>query len=133
MGRPLKERAEKVSKRIMVNLVEADYNRLMKSYDPSIYPSKASFFRARMVEQEVTVRTRNSSLDELVPVLVEHNEALRRTGVNLNQLVHHLNTYKAPALQKEVLQLLLLVKETAQIQEKSRTVLHQINEKWSQK
>ena len=133
MGRPLKAKAEKVTKRIMVNLVEADYRRLMQSFDESLYPSKAAYFRARMVNQEVSVRTRNSSLDDLVPPLVEHNEELRRTGVNLNQLVHHLNTYKAPALQKEVLQLLIAIRKLAKIQQESQLILHQINEKWSQK
>jgi hypothetical protein len=131
-GRPLKAATEKVSHRIMVNLNRDDYARLMQSYDPAVYPSKAAYYRARMVDQSIQVRQRNSSLDALIPVLVEHNEELRRTGVNLNQVVHHLNTYKAPALKEEVLQLLLAVKESTELQEKTRVILQEINDKWLQ-
>lgn len=129
-GQPLKPAAEKVAHRVMVNLNQADYDELMKGYDPAVYPTKSMYYRARMVDREVQVRTRNRSLDDAVPVLVEHNEELRRIGVNLNQVVHHLNTYKAPALQREMLRLLVLVKESTVAQEAARNLLQQINEKW---
>ena len=131
-GLALKTDAEKVSHRVMVNLNKVDYEELMKGYDAEIYPTKSTYYRARMVDQQVQVRTRNTSLDALVPVLVEHNEELRRIGVNLNQVVHHLNTYKAPALQREILRLLILVKESTEVQEQARKLLQQINDKWLQ-
>ena len=132
MGRPAKPQGERVTRRLMVNLIETDYQRVMKGYDASIHPSKAAYYRARMVSQQIEVKTRNASLDDLIPILIEHNEELRRTGVNLNQLVHHLNTYKAPALKGEVLQLLKMIKQAVEVQQKSQSILHEINEKWLQ-
>jgi hypothetical protein len=129
-GRSLKAATEKVSHRLLVNLKRADYERLMQAYDPAIYPSKSAYYRARLIDRRLQVRTRNSSLDELVPVLVDYAEEVRRIGVNLNQLVHHLNTYQGAARREEVLQLLRAVRESTQVQEKTRGLLQEINEKW---
>ena len=129
-GRPPKSATDRVTHRLMVNLTRDDYARLMRNYDSTVYPSKAAYYRARMVDQRVQIRMRNSSLDELVPVLAEYNEALRRIGVNLNQVVHQLHTHPVPARQEAVLQLLFAVRESTKLQEETREILQEINDKW---
>jgi hypothetical protein len=129
-GRPLKPANERATRRLAVNLNQADYERLMRDYDATIYPKKSMYYRARMIDQAVTVRHRNQSLEDAIPTLVAHNEELRKIGINLNQMVRHLNTYKSPALKSEVLKLLLLVQQSTKIQDESKTILHEINHKW---
>ena len=129
-GRPLKAAAEKLDCRTEVNLTRSEYNRVMADYDQTVYPTKTSYFRARVVDRSIQKRAINANLEQLEHALVTTNEELIRIGVNINQLTKHLNTYKAAARQSEVLALLKLF---VAVQEKTDAIqhtIHEIHEQW---
>ena len=129
-GIPLKKADEKLTQRLRVNLTLGELRQVMADFDPLMYPTKAAYFRARMVDQSITKRVVNANLETLERALVDSNEELNRIGVNINQIAKHLNTYKSVALKDEVL---ILIKHFVSAQEtmnKMQNIIHEIHEKW---
>ncbi len=131
-GRPSKEAKDRrTSHRVMVNLNPADYEKAMAAWDPHVYPSRASYMRARLCAGEIKVRTWDQSLEAGLERLHEHNDLLRRIGVNLNQLVKHMNEHKSGASRAEVAQLARVVGECLRAQEASGRDLRTIAERYA--
>lgn len=130
-GIPLKKAEDRMTRRLQVQVTEAEYARLMTTYDPEIYPSKAAYYRARMVAGEVTVTTRDGSLDRFMPLLGELRDHLSRIGGNINQVVRHMNTYKRPASDPELVALVKLLRANAEIMQAGNRLLHGLGERWS--
>lgn len=129
-GRPLKAAAEKLTYRTEVNLSRTEYDRVMADHDPSFYPTKTAYLRARVLDKSIKKRAVNDNLERLERALVATNEELNRIGVNINQIAKHLNTYKSAEHKSEVLALLKLFVEAQKSMDKMQDTIHEIHEKW---
>ena len=129
-GKPLKKADEKLTQRLRVNLTPGELRQVMVDFDPLTYPTKAAYFRARMVDQSITKRVVHANLEALEKALVDSNEELNRIGVNINQIAKHLNTYKSVALKDEVLMLIKYFVSAQKTMDKMQNTIHEIHEKW---
>ena len=130
-GGPLKPAAEKVVHRLRVNLNQAEYETIMQGWDPLVYPTKAAYFRARMCDREIRVRTRDASIDDGVLALSNHSETLHKLGVNVNQIARRLNAHGSAASATDVETLLKMLAACITAQEASRRELAAIAEHYS--
>ena len=129
-GRPLKAVTEKLTYRTEVNLSKSEYDAVMADHDPTFYPTKTAYLRARVVNKDIKKRVINANLERLELTLVESNEELNRIGVNINQIARHLNTYKSAEYKSEVLALLQLFLSAQKTIDKMQGTIHEIHEKW---
>lgn len=130
-GRPLKPAAEKVVHRLRVNLNLAEYTAVMAGWDPLVYPTHAAYFRARMCDREIRVRTRDASIDDGVLALSNHSDTLHKLGVNVNQIARRLNAHGSAASKTDVEHLHRLLAACLKAQEESRRELAAIAEHYS--
>lgn len=130
-GVALKDPAERRTHRLQTYVTLAEKRDLMARFDANSYRSVTEYLRDRLLRGRVTVRTRDASLDEALPVLQAHNEELRSLGVNVNQVVRHLNTYRTAASPAEARALTEALTRVAECVTESQNLLHEIHERWS--
>ena len=130
-GKALKTDAEKLTKRLTLNLTEEEERMVMADYDEFVYPRKSMYLRARVLDKKIKKRVVNANLEKLEHTLVESNEVLNRIGVNVNQIAKHLNTYKTPAYKNEVMTLIKLFISAQQTMDLIHDTIHKIYENGS--
>ena len=130
-GQPLKPPEARRDRRLVVHLTANEHDAVMAMWDKAVYPSRSGYLRARLCEREIRVRTWDQNLEAGLDRLHNHNELLRRIGVNLNQLIRHMNEHKSSAGSEEVVRLAEVVGACARAQEASQRDLRVIAERYA--
>ncbi|MBO9658906.1 MAG: hypothetical protein J7527_08770 [Chitinophagaceae bacterium] len=84
--------SQKMTRHVRVRLTEKEYERLWAAFKQTTKRKLSEYIRALLMGKPVTVYTRNRSLDELIPVLLQLKNELSAIGNNYNQAVHKLHT-----------------------------------------
>jgi len=75
-----------------LRLTGDEYGVLEKNWKKSTIRKLSEYVRRVLFGKQVTVYTRNQSLDELIAELIVLRKELNAIGVNFNQAVHRLHT-----------------------------------------
>ena len=90
--RPKKKESEKRRKRIDVRFTDEEYDLLMDEMSKTTNRTKGDFIREKLFKREISA---SHILEQKAFVAAgELSETVNKIGVNYNQLVHAVNTYK---------------------------------------
>lgn len=83
---------------LTVRLLPGEVQKLKKLLAQSAHCRNLSeLVRTMLFKQELTIKKRNASLDELKSEIVKVKGELRSIGVNINQITHYFNGHPDPA------------------------------------
>ncbi len=80
------------NKRVTIRFTQEEFNKLHAAYSKTTCKHFNIYLRSILLHKTVTVRNRNASLDDIMPVLVLLKDELNAVGNNFNQLVRRLHT-----------------------------------------
>ncbi|PZR29143.1 MAG: hypothetical protein DI535_03775 [Citrobacter freundii] len=83
---------QRMTRHVRVRLTEREYEQLNTAFKRTTKRKLSEYIRALLLGRPVTIYTRNRSLDELMPVLLQLRKELSAIGNNYNQAVHKLHT-----------------------------------------
>ncbi len=90
--RPKKKDSEKRSERIDVRFTKAEYSELMEEMSKTTNRTKGDFIREKLFKRDISA---SHILEQKAWVAAgELSETVNKIGVNYNQLVHAVNSYK---------------------------------------
>ncbi len=90
--RPKKKESEKRRKRIDVRFTDAEYEELMEEMSKTTNRTKGDFIREKLFKRDISA---SHILEQKAWVAAgELSETVNKIGVNYNQLVHAVNSYK---------------------------------------
>jgi len=90
--RPKKKESEKRRKRIDVRFTDAEYEELMEEMSKTTNRTKGDFIREKLFKRDTSA---SHILEQKAWVAAgELSETVNKIGVNYNQLVHAVNSYK---------------------------------------
>ena len=90
--RPKKKESEKRRKRIDVRFTDGEYDLLMDEMSKTTNRTKGDFIREKLFKRDISA---SHILEQKAFVAAgELSETVNKIGVNYNQLVHAVNTYK---------------------------------------
>jgi len=90
--RPKKKESEKRRNRIDVRFTDGEYELLMDEMSKTTNRTKGDFIREKLFKRDISAR---HILEQKAFVAAgELSETVNKIGVNYNQLVHAVNTYK---------------------------------------
>ena len=90
--RPKKKESEKRRKRIDVRFTDEEYDLLMEEMEKTTNRTKGDFIREKLFKRDISA---SHILEQKAFVAAgELSESVNKIGVNYNQLVHAVNTYK---------------------------------------
>ena len=90
--RPKKKESEKRRKRIDVRFTDEEYDLLMDEMSKTTNRTKGDFIREKLFKRDISA---SHILEQKAFVAAgELSETVNKIGVNYNQLVHAVNTYK---------------------------------------
>jgi len=91
----MKEKTLQLRERIVTLRMNAnEFETLEKCRKKTTEKTNSAYLRKLALNQPVTIRTRNASVDDLRNELVQLRRELNSIGNNLNQVVHKLHTLK---------------------------------------
>lgn len=80
------------TKRITIRFTPAEYDRIHSKYKETTCRVFNDYVRNIIFNKPVVIKTRNSSLDDIMPVFIQLKDELNAIGNNFNQLVKRLHT-----------------------------------------
>ena len=90
--RPKKKESEKRRRRIDVRFTDAEYEELMEEMSKTTNRTKGDFIREKLFKRDISA---SHILEQKAWVAAgELSETVNKIGVNYNQLVHAVNSYK---------------------------------------
>jgi len=78
--------------RIALRMTADEYSLLVARWKKTTVKKLSEFIRRVLFGKEITVKTRNASLDEFMAELLLLKKELNAIGVNFNQATHRLHT-----------------------------------------
>jgi hypothetical protein len=78
--------------RIALRMTGDEYSGLVARWKKTTVKKLSEFIRRILFGKEITVKTRNASLDEFMAELLLLKKELNAIGVNVNQATHRLHT-----------------------------------------
>lgn len=80
------------NKRVTIRFTQDEYNRLHAAFTKTTGKHLNVYLRSILLNKPVTVRSRNASLDDIMPVLILLKDELNAIGNNFNQLIKRLHS-----------------------------------------
>jgi len=88
----MKEEKKNRNRWLHLRLSEEEFKILHKYFEESLCPKLSDFARRNLLKKPVVLKTRNTSLDELMAELIKLRTELNSIGNNFNQAVKKLHT-----------------------------------------
>ena len=119
------------TKIIMVRLTTTEYEELLKKYRSTICRKLSNYLRNVLISGQVTVLTRNQSLDDFMAEMIALRKELNAIGNNFNQAVHRLHLLeKIPEFRIWIMQAEDEKKILLQMISEIKNRINQFAEKW---
>jgi hypothetical protein len=128
------KRKEPRSRHLIVRLSPEEYVALQERFDGTTYRVFSDYIRDLIQQKPISVKQRNQSLDDFLPIAVELKNELQAIGKNINQAVRKLNSLPGRGDLKESLE--YFGAEELALRQKTEEIkyhLVKIYELWSQK
>jgi hypothetical protein len=128
------KRKELRSRRIIVRLTPEEYAGLQEKFRTTTHRVFSGYIRDLIHQRPVTIRYRNQSLDEFIPVALALKNELQTISRNFNQAVKKLNSFQQAGDLKDSFE--YFAAEEFALQQKTEEIkncLIKIYELWLQK
>lgn len=128
------ETTDNLVKRLTLRFKASEYDVLEKKCRKTTFRNLSEYCRALLAGEKITVRYRDSSLDEMIEELSVLRRELNAVGNNLNQAVRQINAGHGLAGDGIWMKLLTII--SGQVEPKIKEIKEQMNkysDQWSQK
>jgi hypothetical protein len=129
----MKEKTDGRDRRVTVYFTSEEYARLYEKFESTTHRNFSGYLRDLIHRKPVTVRYRNQSIDEFLPVAIGIKNELGTINSNLTRIINQLTSCQQAGQLKDILE--YFAAEQFSLREKMediRQTLIKIYERWLQ-
>jgi len=129
----MKEKADVRTRKVSVRLTSGEYASLYEKFKTTTHRNLVAYLRDLIHRKPVTVKYRNQSIDDFLPVAIGIKNELRTIDSHFTRIIDQLNSLAPAGRLKDILE--YFAAEQVSLLEKMEDIRHtliKIHEQWSQ-